>query len=103
MTLAQFTKHFPKTTSSIFSPTPPREPTPLKDESKGKCIDIEEPLKDIMPFMKEGGSVLFHYLAEDQKRKMTEILKEVFVTENITVDGMHKKLIPSPGLCQSMV
>ncbi|GJS04800.1 hypothetical protein Tco_0321308 [Tanacetum coccineum] len=25
-----------------------------------------------------------------------EILKEVFVTENITVDGMHRNMIPSP-------
>ncbi|GJV00035.1 hypothetical protein Tco_1329305 [Tanacetum coccineum] len=57
MTLAQFTKHLSKTTSSIFSPTPPREPTPPKDESKGKGIATEGPLKDIMPFMEEGGSV----------------------------------------------
>ncbi|GJU10506.1 hypothetical protein Tco_1132902 [Tanacetum coccineum] len=57
MTLAQITEHLSKTTSSIFSPTPPREPTPPKDESKGKGIATEEPLKDIMPFMEEGGSV----------------------------------------------
>ncbi|GJY57531.1 hypothetical protein Tco_0456646 [Tanacetum coccineum] len=57
MTLAQFTEHLSKTTSSIFSPTPPREPTPPRDESKGKGIATEEPLKDIMPFMEEGGSV----------------------------------------------
>ncbi|GJR37616.1 hypothetical protein Tco_1213300 [Tanacetum coccineum] len=57
MTLAQFTEHLSKTTSSIFSPTPPREPTSPRDESKGKGIATEEPLKDIMPFMEEGGSV----------------------------------------------
>ncbi|GJU12033.1 hypothetical protein Tco_1134429 [Tanacetum coccineum] len=45
------------TTSSIFSPTPPREPTLPRDESKGKGIATEEPLKDTMPFMEEGGSV----------------------------------------------
>ncbi|GKA54218.1 hypothetical protein Tco_0753167 [Tanacetum coccineum] len=56
MTLDQFTKHLSKTTSSIFSHTPPREPTPPGDESKGKGIATEEPLKDIMPFMEEGGS-----------------------------------------------
>ncbi|GKC63060.1 hypothetical protein Tco_1095658, partial [Tanacetum coccineum] len=57
MTLAQFIEHLSKTTSSIFSPTPPREPTPLRDESKGKGIATEGLLKDIMPFMEEGGSV----------------------------------------------
>ncbi|GJX71931.1 hypothetical protein Tco_0309102 [Tanacetum coccineum] len=36
--------------------------------------------------------------AEDKKRKRTDILKEVFVTENITVDGMHRNLLPSPGI-----
>ncbi|GJU55334.1 hypothetical protein Tco_1229048 [Tanacetum coccineum] len=62
MTLDQFTEHLSKTTSSIFSPTPPREPTPPKDQtpprdkSKGKSIATEDPLKDIMPFMEEGGS-----------------------------------------------
>ncbi|GJQ92852.1 hypothetical protein Tco_0003991 [Tanacetum coccineum] len=58
MTLDQFTKHLSKTTSSIFSHTPPRELTPLRDESKGKGIATEEPLKDIMPFLKEGCLVL---------------------------------------------
>ncbi|GJZ70274.1 hypothetical protein Tco_0633824 [Tanacetum coccineum] len=57
MTLAQFTKHLSKTTSSSFSPTPLREPTPLRDESKGKGTATEEPLKDTMPFMEKGGSV----------------------------------------------
>ncbi|GJY35761.1 hypothetical protein Tco_0421139 [Tanacetum coccineum] len=41
----------------IPSPTPLKEPTPPRDESKGKGIDTEEPLKDTMPFMEEGGSV----------------------------------------------
>ncbi|GJR79533.1 hypothetical protein Tco_0150318 [Tanacetum coccineum] len=56
ITLDQFTEHLSKTTSSIFSPTPPREPTPSRNESKGKGIATEEPLKDIMYFMEEGGS-----------------------------------------------
>nr|GEW41751.1 hypothetical protein [Tanacetum cinerariifolium] len=60
MTIDQFTEHLNKTTSSIFSPTAPREPTllrdpnPPKDESKGKGIATKEPPKEIMPFMKEG-------------------------------------------------
>ncbi|GJR50034.1 hypothetical protein Tco_1400555 [Tanacetum coccineum] len=193
-----------KTTSSIFSPTPPRELTSPRDEFKGKGIATEEPLKDIMPFMEEGGSVpkisslksfvipkgplsqektqkmteheakrqnmldeynhqisfkvdqlpitkisyvvnpnkeatmkitkgdnplnlislrtkfqwvinqakklglpppptlaTFGMTAEDKKRKRTEFLKEVFVTENIIVDGMQRNLIPPLGSCQS--
>ncbi|GJZ47757.1 hypothetical protein Tco_0601589 [Tanacetum coccineum] len=46
-----------KTTSSIFSSTSPRDPTPPKDESKWKDITNEEPLKEIMPFMEEGCSI----------------------------------------------
>nr|GEY61624.1 hypothetical protein [Tanacetum cinerariifolium] len=57
MTIKQFTKHLSKNTSSIFSPTSPREPTPPRDESKGKGIAAEEPLKEIMPFIEEGGLV----------------------------------------------
>ncbi|GJT34310.1 hypothetical protein Tco_0924729 [Tanacetum coccineum] len=38
MTIAQYTEHFSKTTTSIFSPTLPREPTPPRYESKGKGI-----------------------------------------------------------------
>ncbi|GJU58899.1 hypothetical protein Tco_1236665 [Tanacetum coccineum] len=63
MMIKQITEHLSKTTSSIFSPTPPREltlprdPTPPRDESKGKGIATEELLKEIMPFMEEGGSV----------------------------------------------
>ncbi|GJY12458.1 retrovirus-related pol polyprotein from transposon TNT 1-94 [Tanacetum coccineum] len=56
-------KHLNKTASSIFSPaplrepTPPRDPTPHRDESKGKGIATQEPLKKIVPFIEEGGSV----------------------------------------------
>ncbi|GJS62177.1 retrovirus-related pol polyprotein from transposon TNT 1-94 [Tanacetum coccineum] len=191
--------------SSIPSPTPlksimpePPKPTPPRDESKGKGIATEESLKDIMPFMEEGGSVLkisslksftqemaeheakrqkmldefnhqisfradqlpitkisyvvnpnkeatmkitrgdnplnlivhpnfrlkmlgfsewlewvidqakklglptppalatFRMTAEYKKRKRTEFLKEVFVTENIIVDAMQRNLIPPP-------
>ncbi|GJV44519.1 hypothetical protein Tco_1429055 [Tanacetum coccineum] len=40
----------------------------------------------------------FGMTVEDKKRKRTEFLKEVFVTENITVDGMYMNLIPPPGV-----
>ncbi|GKB60528.1 hypothetical protein Tco_0916714 [Tanacetum coccineum] len=56
MTMDQFTKHLANTTSSIFSPSPPREPTLPRDEKKGKGIATEDPIKDIMPFLEEGGS-----------------------------------------------
>ncbi|GJR56917.1 hypothetical protein Tco_1499079 [Tanacetum coccineum] len=36
----------------------------------------------------------FRMIAEDKKRKRTKFLKEDFVTENITVDGMYRNLIP---------
>ncbi|GJR91736.1 hypothetical protein Tco_0215747 [Tanacetum coccineum] len=38
----------------------------------------------------------FGMTADDKKRKRTEFLKEAFVTKNITVDGMHRNLIPPP-------
>nr|GEW42542.1 hypothetical protein [Tanacetum cinerariifolium] len=50
MTIEQFTEHLTKTTSSIYSSSPPR------DESKRKGIAAEEPLKEIMPYMEEEGS-----------------------------------------------
>ncbi|GJU47659.1 hypothetical protein Tco_1204925 [Tanacetum coccineum] len=162
MTIGQFTEHLSKTTSSIFSPSPPREPTPPKDESKGKGITAEEPLKDIMPFMKKGGSVpkipsfkslvilegqLTNEDVMDQVKEMKRLVdlkpekekseksllkimnpatirgqalkmaeyeakrkkmldeynhqishREVFVTENIVVDGMQRNLIPPSGI-----
>ncbi|GJX04107.1 hypothetical protein Tco_0190023, partial [Tanacetum coccineum] len=35
-------------------------------------------------------------IAEDKKRKRIKFLKEVFLTKNITVDGMQRNLIPPP-------
>ncbi|GJR40063.1 hypothetical protein Tco_1215747 [Tanacetum coccineum] len=41
----------------------------------------------------------FRILVEDRKRKRSsEILREVFVKENIVVDGMHRNLAPPPGI-----
>nr|GEU61938.1 retrovirus-related Pol polyprotein from transposon TNT 1-94 [Tanacetum cinerariifolium] len=47
----------PTPLNSIMPEPTQKEPTPLRDESKRKGIATEEPLKDIMPFMKERGSV----------------------------------------------
>ncbi|GKE08732.1 hypothetical protein Tco_1412283, partial [Tanacetum coccineum] len=40
----------------------------------------------------------FGMTAGDKKRKRTKFLKEVFVTENIIVNGMYRNLIPPPGV-----
>ncbi|GJY75367.1 hypothetical protein Tco_0480483 [Tanacetum coccineum] len=51
MTMDQFTNFLFRTTSSEYSPTPPR------DENKGKGIDTkEEPMKLLMPLIEQGES-----------------------------------------------
>ncbi|GJV74722.1 hypothetical protein Tco_1506306 [Tanacetum coccineum] len=70
MTLDQFTGTLFNTTSSEYSPTPP------KDESKGKGIVTEEnPLKDLIPLMDEGGSAPkmpnINSFSTSEKGKMT--------------------------------
>ncbi|GJW61248.1 hypothetical protein Tco_0110583 [Tanacetum coccineum] len=51
ISLEQFTDSLLQITSSKYSPTPPR------DKSKGKGIATKEnPMKDLIPIMKEGGS-----------------------------------------------
>ncbi|GJR31241.1 hypothetical protein Tco_0629240 [Tanacetum coccineum] len=53
----QFTNQLFGTTSSKFSPTPPREPTPPKDSYKGKAVAfIEEPRNELVQYQEEGGS-----------------------------------------------
>nr|GEW85662.1 hypothetical protein [Tanacetum cinerariifolium] len=162
MTLAQFTEYLSNTTSSILSPTPPRELTPPKDESKRKegllsqedvmshlkemkrLADLkakkeksEESLKKLLknsaiiraqkqkmveheakrqkiakfewvltqakalgiPSPPELSTFRLSVLAVDKKRKRSsEILEEVFVKENVVVDGMHRNLVPPTGL-----
>ncbi|GJU02110.1 hypothetical protein Tco_1073191 [Tanacetum coccineum] len=92
MTMDQFTKHLTKTTSSIFSPTPPRElipprdPTPPRDESKRKEKEL-----GILPPLELS---TFGVLINDKKRKRSsEILKEVFMNKDIVVDEMHRNLV----------
>ncbi|GKB36080.1 hypothetical protein Tco_0881022, partial [Tanacetum coccineum] len=53
----QFTDQLFGTTSSKFSPTPPREQTPPRDSSKGKAVTIiEEPGNELVQYQEEGGS-----------------------------------------------
>ncbi|GKC19813.1 hypothetical protein Tco_1021963 [Tanacetum coccineum] len=37
------------------------------------------------------------FAAEKKRKRSLEIIKEVFVIENIVLDGMHRNLIPPPG------
>nr|GEV60096.1 retrovirus-related Pol polyprotein from transposon TNT 1-94 [Tanacetum cinerariifolium] len=51
-----FTDQLFKTNSSRFSPTPPREFTPLRDSSKGKAVAIiEEPGNELVKYQDERG------------------------------------------------
>ncbi|GKD70535.1 hypothetical protein Tco_1324625 [Tanacetum coccineum] len=46
------------TTSSKFSPTPPREPTPPRDPTKGKEVAIvKEQVNKLVTYQEEGGSI----------------------------------------------
>nr|GEV18103.1 retrovirus-related Pol polyprotein from transposon TNT 1-94 [Tanacetum cinerariifolium] len=68
----QFTDQLFGTRSSKFSPSSLEEPTPPRDESKENT--------------------------KEKKRKRVEFVKEVFVTEDVRVDGMDRNLIPPPGV-----
>ncbi|GKC98451.1 hypothetical protein Tco_1168726 [Tanacetum coccineum] len=191
LSVEQFTDQLFTTTSSNFTPSPPREPTPLRDPSKDKGVTTKEPMKELIPYIEEGGSdpnmlkmkslvtpegvlsqeelmaqlkemkrladlkdekeesekALMKLIPQQQsrlrhrswlnmrrkgqiclmnttsvsmrgfirclslrcttrlktlrKRKRTVILQEVFVKENIVVDGMHRNLILPPGVVGS--
>ncbi|GJV32408.1 hypothetical protein Tco_1392808 [Tanacetum coccineum] len=119
----QFTDQLFGKTSSNFLPTPPRETTPPRDESKGKegtlsqekfmdqlkemkrLADLkelekksEEELKKLLNPATLKAQALKWEEHEEKKRKRTEFLKEMFVTEDIRVDGMNMNLIPLPGV-----
>ncbi|GJV18551.1 hypothetical protein Tco_1367571 [Tanacetum coccineum] len=40
----------------------------------------------------------FRLTVEEKKRKRTEFIKEVFLTEEVRVDGIDRNLIPPPGV-----
>nr|GEU46898.1 hypothetical protein [Tanacetum cinerariifolium] len=177
--IQEFTDQLFKTTSTRFSPTPPRELTPPRDSSKGKVVAIIEELRnelkwteheaknskmmqeykhqisfraDTRPITKisyvvnsrkeatmkitKGDNPLnlvvqpnfrpktlgfskwlevinqakriglpslpelatFRLSAEEKKRKRTELIKYVFVTEKVMVNGMDRNLIPTPAI-----
>nr|GEV94174.1 hypothetical protein [Tanacetum cinerariifolium] len=54
----EFTDQLFNTPSSSFAPSPPREPTPPRDLSKGKGVATKEPMKELIPYIDEGGSNL---------------------------------------------
>ncbi|GJW89134.1 hypothetical protein Tco_0164474 [Tanacetum coccineum] len=51
--MQEFIDQLFKTTSSKFSPTPPREPTPPRDSSKGKAVAIIEEPRNELEFDKQ--------------------------------------------------
>ncbi|GJT67578.1 hypothetical protein Tco_1019058 [Tanacetum coccineum] len=54
----EFTDQLFGTTSSKFSPNPPREPTPPRDSAKGKEVTIiEEQVNELVPYQEEGGFI----------------------------------------------
>ncbi|GJW30216.1 hypothetical protein Tco_0047091 [Tanacetum coccineum] len=56
--LNDFTNQLFATTSSKFSPTPPREPRPPKDPAKGKEVAIvKEQVNELVTYQEEGGSI----------------------------------------------
>nr|GEX98943.1 nodal modulator 1 [Tanacetum cinerariifolium] len=89
---------------SKLSLSSPKEPTPPIDESKWKGIATEEPPTDeLVSFQaKRLGLppspklVNFGLTAEEKKIKRAEFVKEVFITEDVRVDGMGRNLIPPP-------
>ncbi|GJU42781.1 GTP-binding protein SAR1A-like protein [Tanacetum coccineum] len=140
----QFSTSLFSLSSSEVSPTPP-----LIIADKGKNIATEEdPMKQRMPFIEQGGSTLkipnlqqfstfkevydkfvlkmlrfgewleVHDLANkagklgisplpqltafglsaSEKKRSSELIKEVFVKEYIVVDGMHRNLVPPLGV-----
>ncbi|GJS81558.1 retrovirus-related pol polyprotein from transposon TNT 1-94 [Tanacetum coccineum] len=103
ITMGQFTNSMFKTTSSEYSSTPPR------DESKGKGIETKEnPMKDLIPQMEEGGSApkmlnLNHFsisgkkmTLEDAKAQMEEMkrLADLKAKQEKTKNKL-KKLSPA--------
>ncbi|GJZ31993.1 retrovirus-related pol polyprotein from transposon TNT 1-94 [Tanacetum coccineum] len=85
-----FTGQLFGTTFSKFSPTPPREPTPPRDESKGKGIATEEPPKDIMPFIEEGGSEMKRWAElKDQEKKSEEELMKLLNPATIKAQALN--------------
>nr|GEW76043.1 hypothetical protein [Tanacetum cinerariifolium] len=82
-----------------------KELTPPRDSSKGKAVAIiEEPMNELVNIKKKEVKRLglppspelatFGLTAENKKRKRTELIKEVFITKNVRVDGMDQNLIP---------
>ncbi|GJW60180.1 hypothetical protein Tco_0109515 [Tanacetum coccineum] len=58
------------------------ELTPPRDESKGKGIAFEEPLKDLMPYIEEGGSVskmpkLKSFITPNEQLTQEDIIAQV--------------------------
>nr|GEU88701.1 hypothetical protein [Tanacetum cinerariifolium] len=112
------------TCPSQYTPTPPPDKA---DKGNGIAQSTyDNALKEIMPFMEEGGStpnlsnlkhfrtakegvattidklsipppLNYHQLSKKKKR-IAEIVKEVLILKDIVVDGMHRNLTPPQGI-----
>nr|GEX83310.1 hypothetical protein [Tanacetum cinerariifolium] len=81
----------------------------LASKKKGKSIDLllqslKAKFQWVLNQAKKVGLppppelATFGMTCEDKKRKRTEFLKEMFVTEDIRVDGMNRNIIPPPKI-----
>nr|GEV29769.1 reverse transcriptase domain-containing protein [Tanacetum cinerariifolium] len=116
MSSDQFTEHLFKTTSSINSSSPPRDQSPPrslavnmslnqdssippKHDDKGKGVIIEEdPLKELIPLMDEGGSNLkIPMTMEDFKAQLAELqrLEALKQEEEKSEESLKKIMKPA--------
>nr|GEW09664.1 hypothetical protein [Tanacetum cinerariifolium] len=107
--LHDFTNKLFGTTSLKFSPTPPKEPTPLRDLTKGKEIAImKEQAKKWTEHKAKEANILEEYNHQISFRvdplPITKISynvnlnkeETIKIIRDIKVDGMNKNLIPPP-------
>nr|GEY82764.1 integrase, catalytic region, zinc finger, CCHC-type, peptidase aspartic, catalytic [Tanacetum cinerariifolium] len=100
----QFTANLFSSESSDFSPTPPPK---VVDKGKGIAFKDDQ-MKQLMTFMGQGWPALkipnihqFSAKMNLKRKRMVGIIQEVFVKENIVVDGMHKNLVSLLGVVAS--
>ncbi|GJY76304.1 hypothetical protein Tco_0481420 [Tanacetum coccineum] len=81
--LLEFTHQLFGTTSSKFSPTPPREPTPPRDPAKGKEVAIvKEQVNELVTYQEEGGSIpkmpkLKHFITPEGTLSQEELDNQI--------------------------
>nr|GEV87301.1 hypothetical protein [Tanacetum cinerariifolium] len=86
-----------------ITPLDTQNPIPLCSSIPEHPLKPKEQQKSLQEFTRLGippppELATFGLTAEEKKKKRTEFIKEVFVTENIRVDGMDMNLIPLPRI-----